>query len=53
MSKKSQNAIPDFSRKRPADATKPGAASAKVAVPDPRQPQRPPTKSKNGGRRGT
>ena len=53
MSKKSQNAIPDFSRKRPLPDGKVEQTSERTNVPDPRQPQRPPTKSKNGGRRGT
>lgn len=53
MSKKSQNAIPDFSRKRPIPGGKVEQSSDRTNVPDPRQPLRPPTKSKNGGRRGT
>jgi hypothetical protein len=53
MKKKSSGAIPDFSRKRPAAAGKPAApTSDKPHVPNPRQPQKPPTQPKSGGRRG-
>lgn len=46
--------IPDFSRKRPAAAgEKPVVAGEKGHTPNPRQPQKAPTKAKNGGRRGT
>lgn len=52
--KKKRTAVPDFSSKK----LKPGEKQDRVAsdqrhTPDPRQPQKPPTKSKNGGRRGT
>ena len=48
-----KSTIPDFSRKRPAVGTKPLVAGDKGPMPNPRQPQKPPTKAKNGGRRGT
>jgi hypothetical protein len=55
MKKRNTAAIPDFSRKRPAPAAgvKPPVAGEKTHVPNPRQPQKPPAKAKNGGRRGT
>ena len=54
MKKKNSSAIPDFSRKRPADKGKSTVASGeKTHVPNPRQPQKPPAQAKNGGRRGT
>jgi hypothetical protein len=62
VKKKHATAIPDFSRKRPLAGGKPGEAGAssssgapadKAPQPNPRQPQKPPAKSKNGGRRGT
>jgi len=48
-----KSAIPDFSRKRPAAGGKPVVSGEKVIPPNPRQVQKPPTKAKNGGRRGT
>jgi len=59
MKKKSNTAVPDFSRKRPGTAktgdpsAQPDAGSQRSHTPDPRQPQKAPTKAKNGGRRGT
>jgi len=53
MKKKNNSAIPDFSRKRPATGDKPVVAGDKTHTPNPRQPQKPPAKAKNGGRRGT
>jgi hypothetical protein len=53
MKKKQSSAIPDFSRKRPAGAAKAEVAGDKAHTPNPRQPQKPPAKAKNGGRRGT
>ncbi len=53
MKKKQHSAIPDFSRKKPAAGAKSEVSSEKAHVPSPRQPQKPPAKSKNGGRRGT
>jgi hypothetical protein len=53
MKKKHHSEIPDFSRKRPGTVPKPAVAGEKVHMPNPRQPQKPPTKAKNGGRRGT
>lgn len=50
---KKTGAIPDFSRKRPALGEKPAATGDKSHTPNPRQPAKAPTKSKNGGRRGT
>lgn len=53
MKKKSSGAIPDFSRKRPAANGKPAPqlADKPHALPT-RQPQKPPTQPKSGGRRG-
>ncbi len=54
MSKKNNSAIPDFSRKKQLPGTKSTAVGAsKAPLPNPRQPQKPPAKAKNGGRRGT
>ena len=53
MKKKNSSAIPDFSRKRPVVGEKPTAVGEKSHVPNPRQPAKAPTKSKNGGLRGT
>jgi len=53
MKKKQSSAIPDFSRKRPAQGAKADVAGDKSQTPNPRQPQKPPAKAKNGGRRGT
>ena len=54
MIKKNSSTIPDFSRKRPAAAgAKPAVSGDKAHTPNPRQPQKAPTKAKNGGRRGT
>jgi hypothetical protein len=53
MKKKNHSAIPDFSRKRPQPGAKLERAGDKAHTPNPRQPQKPPTKAKNGGRRGT
>ncbi len=53
MKKKSNTAVPDFSRKRPVPGTPSTAAGEKSTQPSPRQPQKPPTTAKNGGRRGT
>ncbi len=53
MKKKQHSAIPDFSRKKPLPGAKSEVTSEKSHVPSPRQPQKPPAKSKNGGRRGT
>ncbi len=53
MKKKNTSAIPDFSRKRPVKGAAPVAAADKAHTPSPRQPQKPPAKAKNGGRRGT
>ena len=54
MIKKNSSTIPDFSRKRPAAAgAKPAVTGDKAHTPNPRQPQKAPTKAKNGGRRGT
>ncbi len=53
MKKKHASAIPDFSRKRPAAGDKPAVTGDKAHTPSPRQPQKPPAKAKNGGRRGT
>lgn len=53
MKKKNTSAIPDFSRKRPAADGKPVVTGEKTHVPNPRQPQKPPSQAKNGGRRGT
>ena len=54
MSKKNNSAIPDFSRKKPLPGAKTTAGGAsKASLPNPRQPQKPPAKAKNGGRRGT
>jgi len=50
---KKTGTIPDFSRKRPTPGEKPTATGDKSQAPNPRQPQKAPTKSKNGGRRGT
>lgn len=53
MKKKSSGAIPDFSRKRPASSGKPAAPTAdKPHAPAPRQPPKPTTQPKSGGRRG-
>jgi hypothetical protein len=53
MKKKQQSAIPDFARAKPKPGTKTAvAATDKAHHPDPRQPQKAPTKSRNGGRRG-
>lgn len=53
MKKKNNTAVPDFSRKRPVPGTPSTAPGEKSVSPNPRQPVKPPTKSKNGGRRGT
>jgi hypothetical protein len=53
MKKKQSSAIPDFSRKRPAPGAKADVSGEKAHTPNPRQPQKPPAKAKNGGRRGT
>lgn len=56
LMKKRQNvAIPDFSTKRAAKGSglSTPTAGTKTHQPDPRQPQKPPAKAKNGGRRGT
>ncbi|MBP6773571.1 MAG: hypothetical protein KA154_11285 [Gemmatimonadaceae bacterium] len=51
--KKKHSAVPDFSRAKPVPGAKTAIAREKAHQPDPRQPQKAPTKSKNGGRRGT
>ena len=53
MKKKHNTAVPDFSRKRPVPGTPTAVVGVKDALPSPRQPQKPPTTAKNGGRRGT
>jgi hypothetical protein len=53
MKKKHNTAVPDFSRKRPIPGTPSTAPGEKSSQPSPRQPQKPPTTAKNGGRRGT
>ncbi|MDQ8160329.1 MAG: hypothetical protein P3B76_05660 [Gemmatimonadota bacterium] len=53
MKKKNNTAVPDFSRQRPVAGAPATAAAGKSASPNPRQPQKPPAKAKNGGRRGT
>jgi hypothetical protein len=53
MKKKHNTAVPDFSRKRPIPGTPSTAPGEKSLQPSPRQPQKPPTTAKNGGRRGT
>jgi len=53
MKKKQHTAIPDFSRAKPIPGAKQAASGEKTHQPDPRQPQKSPTKSRNGGRRGT
>ena len=53
MKKKHNTAVPDFSRKRPVPGTPTTAVGEKSSQPSPRQPQKPPTTAKNGGRRGT
>lgn len=47
-----KNIIPDFSRKRPGFPAKPLAAGEKAPTPHPRQPPKPPTKTKGSGHRG-
>lgn len=53
MKKKHSAAIPDFSRQKPIGGKPVAAAAENVRMPDPRQKASAPTKSKNGGRRGT
>lgn len=53
MKKKQHSAIPDFSRKRPTPGAPKELSSEHAHTPNPRQPQKAPTKAKNGGRRGT
>ena len=53
MKKLKTGAVPDFSRKKPVAGGKPVASGEQAYVPYPRQKQAAPTKSKNGGRRGT
>lgn len=48
-----RNAIPDFARKAPLKGGKTEMTGDKAPKPNPRQPQKPPAKAKNGGRRGT
>jgi hypothetical protein len=48
-----KSAIPNFARSKPVKGEKPAPTDTKSHVPDPRQPAKAPTKSKNGGRRGT
>jgi hypothetical protein len=50
---KKKHAIPDFSRAKPLPGAKSAPSTERAAQPNPRQPQKAPTKSKNGGRRGT
>ena len=52
MKKNKHTAIPDFSRSKPLPGAKAPNAD-KAPMPNPRQPVKAPTKSKNGGRRGT
>jgi hypothetical protein len=47
-----KNIIPDFSRKRPGFGVKPLVAGEKAPTPHPRQPPKPPTKTKGSGHRG-
>jgi len=46
-----KNVIPDFSRKRPG-IVKPLVTGEKAPTPHPRQPPKPPTKTKGSGHRG-
>jgi len=53
MKKRNASAIPDFSSKKPVGGKPVASAATNVRMPDPRQKAQAPTKSKNGGRRGT
>ena len=53
MKKNKHTAIPDFSRSKPLPGAKSAPNAEKAPMPNPRQPVKAPTKSKNGGRRGT
>ena len=53
MKKNKHSAIPDFSRTKPLPGAKTAPTAARAPQPNPRQPAKAPTKSKNGGRRGT
>ena len=53
MKKNKHSAIPDFSRAKPLPGAKSAPTAERAPQPNPRQPSKAPTKSKNGGRRGT
>lgn len=53
MKKNRHTAIPDFSRTKPLRGAKTAPTTERAPMPNPRQPVKAPTKSKNGGRRGT
>ena len=53
MKKNKHSAIPDFSRHKPLPGeAKVAPTNERAPTPNPRQPVKPPTKSKGGGRRG-